>query len=102
VALALIFSSRFSFFRGSFTLCVKSGGDFASVGAAGFALKAKLTFEEESEFCRGGGILASFAISSSTCKSFEGRKGLSSSSSLAWEEAVWGGGELCMCGAEFP
>ena len=48
------------------------------------ALKAKLNldscFGEDSDSClEGGGIFVSFSLWSSTCKFFEGRKGLSSS-----------------------
>ncbi len=86
---------RFGFFgpsairgRASFILDDKSGGGLAGAEGGAFDLNAKENFEASFvgfslPCCLPGGAILSFFFSSSTCKSFDGRKGLSSSSALA-------------------
>lgn len=103
---------RFGFFgpsvtrggRASFILDDKSGGGLAGVALGAFDLNAKENFEASFCWlslpcCLPGGAILSLFFSSSTCRSLEGRKGLSSSSGLVKEscDARWeSAGEECM------
>ena len=73
---------------GAFNFELRSGGTFAGAGG-GFDLKAKLIFDASFwGFLSSEGLVGAVRLSlnsSSICKSFEGRKGLSSSAAASIE-----------------